>query len=89
MLLNDHANPNKIDSFLHRDVAYDAVVDRDTGEVAATLRVTLTNQAPGTGYEDYEFGNVFGFEPGSNRTLLTVMRPACPPSRAACASVRC
>ncbi|MEX2625967.1 MAG: DUF4012 domain-containing protein, partial [Ilumatobacteraceae bacterium] len=74
-LLTDNGNPNKIDSFLHREVDYDVVVDRDTGAVEATLRVTLRNEAPARGYEDYVIGNTYGFEPGSNRTVLTIMTP--------------
>lgn len=74
-VLSDNANPNKIDSFLQRDVRYDVVVDRETGELDATLRVALTNDAPGRGFEDYVIGNAHGLDAGSNRTVLTIMSP--------------
>ena len=74
-VLSDNANPNKIDSFLQRDITYDVVVDEVAGDLDATLRVELTNSAPEDGFEDYVIGNAFDLAPGTNRTVLTVMSP--------------
>jgi hypothetical protein len=74
-VVNDNANPNKIDSFLQRSISYRATVDEASGSVEATLQVTLTNDAPSTGYADYVIGNRAGLPRGSNRTLLTVYSP--------------
>ncbi|CAN5386782.1 hypothetical protein BH23ACT3_BH23ACT3_20820 [soil metagenome] len=74
-VLSDNANPNKIDSFLQRDITYDVVIDDAAGDLDATLRVELTNLAPGDGFEDYVIGNAHDLARGTNRTVLTVMSP--------------
>lgn len=67
-----NASGNKIESFLERTIDYRPVVDQRTGQVTATLTVTLTNTAPTQGYEDYVIGNIVGLPVGTNRTLLDV-----------------
>lgn len=52
-----NANPNKIDSFLTRDLTYDATFNPTTGEVVSTATVRLTNAAPSSGLPDYVIGN--------------------------------
>ena len=74
-VLSDNANPNKIDSFLERDVTYAAAVDEEAGVVESTLTVLLSNNAPSDGFEDYVIGNAYGLPRGTNRTLLSVMSP--------------
>ncbi len=74
-IVTNNASGNKIDSFAERDVRYQATVDEETGELTAELAVTLTNQAPTTGYPDYVIGNIAGLPPGTNRTLLSIYTP--------------
>jgi hypothetical protein len=65
-------NGNKIDSFLQRSIEYRPVVDQRTGDVEATLIVTITNAGPTSGYPDYVIGN-FNDEPrGTNRMNVDV-----------------
>ena len=75
-VVNNNATANKIDSFLERTVTYQAGHRSDTGEVTATMTVSLTNTAPPTGYPDYVIDSEFlDLPPGTNRTLLTVFSP--------------
>jgi hypothetical protein len=66
-----NANPNKIDAYLHRSVAYDANLDSDTGRVTARVTVELENDAP-PDLSDYVIGNGNGEPPGTNRTFLSL-----------------
>jgi hypothetical protein len=66
---------NKIDSFLERVIEYRPRVDRRTGDVRATLTVTLTNNAPSSGYPDYVIGAIADIPRGTNRTLIDVFTP--------------
>ena len=52
-----NANPNKIDSFLHRSVSYDVAYDPGNGNVDATATIALTNDAPAGGLPYYLIGN--------------------------------
>lgn len=74
-VVNENANPNKIDSFLERDIRYDVEIDEATGELTAALRIELTNTAPGTGFEPYVIGNNYDLPFGTNRTVLNVFSP--------------
>ncbi|MDO8362928.1 MAG: DUF4012 domain-containing protein [Actinomycetota bacterium] len=75
-VVTDNAIANKIDSFMERDVRYQADYDASTGVVSGTITVTLTNTAPASGYPDYVIGSEFLDLPqGTNRTLLTVFTP--------------
>ncbi len=66
---------NKIDSFLERIVEYRPRVDQSAGDVRATLTVTLTNNAPSSGYPDYVIGAIADIPRGTNRTLIDVFTP--------------
>lgn len=72
---------NKTDVFLHRHIEYDATWDAATGAVDATVRVTVRNDAPGSGLPNSVIGNAFTGEeadqypPGSNRMVLSVYSP--------------
>lgn len=74
-VINENANPNKIDSFLQRDIRYEATVDTETGELTADLTIRLTNDAPAGGLDEYVIGNRFGLGDGANRTAVTVFTP--------------
>ena len=71
-VVNDNASGSKIDSFLKRDVKYEATFDDTTGYADAVATVTLTNTAPSTGYPDYVIGNIIGLPTGTNRTILSL-----------------
>jgi hypothetical protein len=77
---NANASGNKIESFLERRIEYRPVVDEQTGEMTATLRVELTNTAPTTGYPDYVIGNIIDLPVGTNRMLVDVHTKLSPTS---------
>jgi hypothetical protein len=74
---------NKGDSFLTRQVDYEATVDPDTGVVEATATVTLVNTAPPAGLPDVLIGvnpsvgtpNLPELPPGTNRMYLSLYSP--------------
>jgi hypothetical protein len=67
---------NKIDSFLEREIVYRPSHDASTGEITATLEITLTNTAPTTGFPDYVIGSLAeGLPPGFNRGMLSIHSP--------------
>lgn len=75
-VVTQNLGENKIDSFLERDIAYDATVDPATGDVTARLTVTLTNTAPADGLPGAIIGNNdLDFRPGTNRTRLQIYTP--------------
>ncbi len=74
-VVNNNASGSKIDTFLRRSVRYTAGVNERTGQIQATLTITLENTAPTTGYPEYVIGNVIDLPIGTNRTLLSVYTP--------------
>jgi hypothetical protein len=70
-----NAGANKIDAYEKRAITYDASYRPDTGDVSATLTVTLTNEAPASGLSDLVLANIHGLPPGTNQALLTVYSP--------------
>lgn len=68
----NNASGNKIDTFLRREVHYDVDHDPDTGAARATLRVTLHNTAPTSGFDDYVIGNLVGLPAGYHQVLVDV-----------------
>ncbi|MGI9602575.1 MAG: DUF4012 domain-containing protein [Acidimicrobiales bacterium] len=67
---------NKIDVFLDRSIRYRATVDPDTGELVATVTVSLTNGAPARGLPPSVIGsNDQGLPLGTNRQYLSVYSP--------------
>ncbi len=66
----NNASANKIEYFLHRSIAYDAVLDDVTATVDASVRVVLRNDAPSTGLPDYVIGNQIKVDPPSRGTNL-------------------
>jgi hypothetical protein len=67
-----NAAGSKIDLFTYRRQEYDVRWDPETGQVGATLRVTLENRAPTSGLPNYVIGNVIGLPPGTNRSYVSV-----------------
>lgn len=74
-VVSDNANPNKIDSFLHREISYDVQVDGETGELEGAVRIALRNDAPADGLDDYVLANAHALDRGTNRTVITLMTP--------------
>lgn len=70
-----NAGGSKIDMYLERSEQYDVTWDPDTGEVSATLRVTLENNAPAEGLPDYVIGNAIGLPTGTNRSFVSIYSP--------------
>lgn len=69
---------NKIDVYLRRSFEYQATIDEDTGQIEATMTVTLANDAPASGLPDSVILNEVGQPPGTNQmylSLFTSMRP--------------
>ena len=67
-----NANPNKIDAYLERSIAYDARYDPTTGAVTSTATVTLHNSSPSTGLPDYTISNEAGLPFGTNHTFFSL-----------------
>jgi Protein of unknown function (DUF4012) len=70
-----NAGGSKIDLFLARREQYDVRWDPETGQVDATLRVTLENKAPADGLPDYVIGNGIGLPFGTNRSFVSIYSP--------------
>jgi len=71
-VVTNNSSGNKIESFLERTIEYLPVVNQQTGEVNATMRISLTNTSPTTGYPEYVIGNIIDEPIGTNRMLLDV-----------------
>lgn len=71
-VVTSNSSGNKIESFLERTIEYLPVSNQQTGEVTATMRISLTNTAPTTGYPEYVIGNIIDEPIGTNRMLLDV-----------------
>jgi hypothetical protein len=79
-VVNSNATGNKVDRFLSRDIDYRATWDPASGQVAATVAVTLVNDAPRAGLPDHIIGNSLGDDGaelprGTNRTHLSIYSP--------------
>lgn len=68
----NNAAPNKIDRYLARDIAYDAVYNPATGSVSGVLEVTLTNTAPRSGLPPVVLDNAAGYPRGTAREVVMV-----------------
>lgn len=69
-----NASSNKIDSFLTRDVSVEIERGAD-GERRLVADVTLTNNAPTTGFPDYVIGNPIDLPVGTSRLIVTFYGP--------------
>ncbi len=72
---SSNAAQNKIDNWLQRSVAVDAVYDDATGAVRSHVTVVLRNDAPIFPMPPYLLGNSFGLPEATNRTDLTLFTP--------------
>ncbi len=63
---------NKLDAYLGRQVSYRSTVDDQTGAVNGTVVITVTNDAPTSGFLEGAIGNYAGDPVGTNRTRLSV-----------------
>ena len=73
-LVTDNASQSKIDWFLHRAVDYHLRYDPATGSAAATVTVTLTNDAPASGEPAYVLGGGVA-PPGYSRQIVQLYTP--------------
>ena len=71
-VVTTNASGNKIDSFLQREVRYSVAYDPASGALNAFVDVTLTNEAPTSGYPDYVIGNIVDLPVGTNQMLVTL-----------------
>lgn len=69
-----NGGPNKLDAYMHRSVDYEATVDPITGDLDATVTVTLSNDAP-AGLSNYAAGNQHNYPVGTNRAIVVVHTP--------------
>ena len=77
-VVDNNSGGNKLDWFLRRRSAYQARVDPGTGDVTASLTVTLHNEAPAAGLPAYVIGSSIAGSSdaaGANRTYLSVYSP--------------
>ncbi len=72
----NNSGPNKLDAYLTRSMAYEAVVDEATGEVFATATIRFRNTLPTpiTLPPDV-ISNEKGLPPGTNRMWLSIYSP--------------
>jgi Protein of unknown function (DUF4012) len=75
-----NSSHNKGDTFLQRQVRYDATIDPQDGTIDAIATVTLVNSAPPGGLPDVFIGNNGTAEfpdlpPGTNRMYLSLYSP--------------
>ena len=73
-VVSTNAGANKLDAYLRRSIAYDAIVDEDTGRIQAAVTIRLANDAP-TDLPADAGGNPFGLPPGTNRQYVSVYSP--------------
>ncbi len=66
---------SKIDSFMHRTITDDVVVDPSNNHVQATVTVTVRNDAPASGFPVEVIGNHTGQPTGTNSTTVAVATP--------------
>jgi hypothetical protein len=56
-VVHANANPSKIDSYLRRELSYEATIEPRTGRVSAAVRIQLSNDAPSSGLPAYVLGS--------------------------------
>jgi len=75
-VVTQNVGENKIDLFLNREIAYEVVLDPETGLVTGRLSVELTNNAPSEGLPQAIIGNNDrGFPAGTNVTRVQIYSP--------------
>lgn len=67
---------NKIDAYVHRDIAYDVAYDPMTGWAEGTVQVRIRNDAPPSGLPEYVLGEASAPVPqGTARMLVATYTP--------------
>ena len=66
--------PNKIDTYLERQITYDAIWDSLTGQISGQAELVLTNAAP-AGLPPVVVGNSSGLPEGTARTYVSLYTP--------------
>lgn len=74
-IASDNSGNNKIDTFLHRDVDYEATIDPATGAVGAAVTVSVRNDAPASGLPGIVIGNSANLPAGTNLMSLSIYSP--------------
>lgn len=74
LVTQNHAN-NKIDLYLHREIEYATNYNPATGDVEATMTITLHNDAPNQGPPAVIGSNDQGLPPGTNSLYLSLYTP--------------
>ncbi|MCO5321143.1 MAG: DUF4012 domain-containing protein [Microthrixaceae bacterium] len=74
-VFNRNVGPNKIDSFLERDVDTDITWDPTTGAVGSTVTVEVHNSAPTDLTNELIGGNITASPTGTNVTEVVVLSP--------------
>ena len=71
----NNAGANKLDTYLLRNLTYEATVDQQRGTYEGALTVRLTNNVPAN-LPTYVAGNPYGLPYGTNRMYLSIYSPA-------------
>jgi hypothetical protein len=74
-VLTSNANPNKIDTYLRRDITHDVQWNRGTDRLDAVTTIELSNTAAASDEPVAVFGNEHDLPTGTNRTVLSVLTP--------------
>lgn len=74
-VVQQNTGNNKIDAYLQRTIDYRPVVDAETGDLTATLRIELRNDVPSLDLPDPVVGNSRGVPLGTNLGWLTIFTP--------------
>ncbi|MEY2398576.1 MAG: hypothetical protein QOJ00_1750 [Actinomycetota bacterium] len=79
LVVNHNGGGNKVDVYLHRDIAYRVRLEPDadgTAKVTGVLDMTLHNDAPANGLTPTVLGDVLqAIKPGENFSLAAVFSP--------------
>jgi hypothetical protein len=70
-----NAGANKIDAYLQKSITDQVSYRPDTGAVASTVTISLTNSAPASGLDGVVLDNIHGLPEGTNQLILTVYSP--------------
>ncbi len=68
----NNSGGNKLDTYLEREVSYDATVDEASGDVEGTVTITLLNRTPPLDSPDIVVSNSRDDPRGTNRALVSV-----------------
>ena len=73
-LVTNNGSQSKVDWFLRRAADYHVRYDPGSGKAEATVKVTLTNDAPGSGLPEYVLGGRV-VPPGFSRQIVQIYTP--------------